>query len=466
MNYSTIKKAVVFSLVAVLGLSGISNAQDTMSTSMSSSAKVFGGRAQYRTWSLGINAGVLTPKVAIGGVNDYNDSEFNLGYGLTIRKQFGHAFGLEFAGLRGKLTANNVNDPSKGQFATPGSFETEIGYAVSISGVANVATVDFLKRENSVNFLVKAGYGYTGFAPRSPFDWKDKAGKPYGSGTEKYVNETFIPIGAGVKFKVSERVNFDLGYNMYFLDADNLDGNSVNKGRNNDKWSYTYAGLEFSLGSSAKPNLDWVNPVAMMYDELKDPTLRQEVEALKGRVSVLEAQDLLKDSDGDGVADKLDKCPNTEAGIKVDGSGCPLDVDGDGIPDSKDACPTEKGTAELNGCPAVTASAEIMDAIQFEFNSSVLRTSAYPTLDKLSSDLRSNSSMRVQLDGHASAEGTDEYNMQLSRDRANSVKTYLVNSGVASSSVSTNAYGESRPVASNATEAGRSQNRRVEFRQQ
>lgn len=459
MNYSTIKKAAVFSLVAVLGLSGISNAQDATS----SSAKVFGGRAQYRTWNIGINAGVLAPKVVIGGTNDFNKANLELGYGLSLRKQLGHAFGLELAAHAGKLSAENDNTKSFVPAGIPASFETDLAYAVSLAGVANVATVDFLKRENSVNFLVKAGYGVAGYAPRAPFDWKDKAGEFNGTGTNKYVKEQFIPVGAGIKFKVSERINFDLGYTMNFLDGDNLDGVYA-KGTSKDKWSYTSAGLEFSLGSSAKPNLDWVNPVALMYDELKDPTLRQEVEALKGRVSALEAQDLLKDSDGDGVADKLDKCPNTEAGIKVDGSGCPLDVDADGIPDSKDACPTEKGTVELNGCPAIAASAEIMDAIQFEFNSSVLRTSAYPTLDKLSSDLKGNSSMRVQLDGHASAEGTDEYNMNLSRDRANSVKTYLVNSGVAASRISTTAYGERRPVASNATEEGRSRNRRVEFR--
>ena len=95
-----------------------------------------------------------------------------------------------------------------------------------------------------------------------------------------------------------------------------------------------------------------------------------------------------------------------------------------------------------------------------------MKTSAYPILDKLSSDLKANSSTIVQLDGHASAEGTDEYNMSLSRDRANSVKTYLVNSGIAAGRIATTAYGESRPVASNATEAGRTQNRRVEFKQQ
>ena len=104
------------------------------------------------------------------------------------------------------------------------------------------------------------------------------------------------------------------------------------------------------------------------------------------------------------------------------------------------------------------------DNIQFEFNSSVLRTSAYPSLDKMSAEVKANSAMKVQLDGHASAEGTEEYNMQLSKDRANSVKTYLVNSGVDASKISTKGFGETRPITSNATEEGRSQNRRVEFR--
>ncbi len=461
MNYSTIKKAVAFSLVAALGFSGVANAQDATSSSASSSAKIFGGAGQYRTWSLGVNAGVLAPMVAIGGTNDFNKMNLELGYGLSLRKQLSHSFGLQLDGVRGELSGEN--DPTK-SFVPAGSytsFETDLAYAVSLAGTVNVVTVDFLKRENNLNFTAKAGWGIVGFAPRVPFDWKGKSGD---NRDEKYVQESFYPVGVGAKFKISERVNFDLGYTMNFLDGDNLDGIYA-KPNSKDKWSYTSAGLEFSLGSTAKPNLDWVNPVALMYDELKDPTLRQEVEALKGRVSVLEAQDLLKDSDGDGVADKLDKCPNTEAGIKVDGSGCPLDVDADGIPDSKDACPTVKGTAEYNGCPPPSAGVT-GSTIQFEFDSSVLRTDAFPTLDKLSSDLKSNTSGRVQLDGHASSEGTTEYNMTLSRDRANSVKTYLVNSGIAASRISTTGFGESRPVASNATESGRTQNRRVEFRVQ
>lgn len=452
----------MFSLVALLALVEVSNAQ----TATNSTAKVFGGRGQYRTWNFGINAGILTPHVVVGGTNDYNKSNFNLGYGLSLRKQLSHSFGLELAGVRGKLSGENDATVAPLSVGSRPSFETELAIAASLSAVVNVATIDFLQRENAINFIAKVGYGTSRYAPKVPFNWKDRAGEYDGTGTNKYVKEQFIPVGAGVKFKVSERVNFDLAYVMNFVDGDNVDGTYA-KGTSKDKFSYTSAGLEFSLGSVAKPNLDWVNPVALMYDELKDPTLRNEVEALKGRVSALEAADLLKDSDGDGVADKLDKCPNTPAGVKVDGSGCPLDVDADGVPDSKDACPTVKGSAALNGCPESGAAGNFASpmAIQFEFNSSVLRTSAYATLDKLSADLKANSSSNVQLEGHSSAEGTDEYNMSLSTDRANSVKTYLVNSGIAANRIAVTGFGESRPVASNATEAGRSQNRRVEFKQ-
>lgn len=460
MNYSTLKKTLVFSMVALLGLLEVSNAQNATS----SSAKVFGGRGQYRTWSLGINAGVLAPVVAIGGTNDFSNWSPSLGYGLTLRKQVDHIFGLQLAYHGGQLSFDNDGATVNLGLGPRTEGITQISTALDLTGVANVGSIDFLKRENAVNFTLKAGLGL------AAYHWKEinpnstPAKGTYGPDRDRNnIRNAYVPVGGGIKFKVSERVNFDLAYTMNFLDADDLDG-TKGKGFTKDKWSYTSAGIEFSLGSTSKPNLDWVNPVALMYDELKDPTLRNEVEALKGRVSALEAADLLKDSDGDGVADKLDKCPNTEAGIKVDGSGCPLDVDADGIPDSKDACPTVKGTAALNGCPEFAAGPSL--PIQFEFNSSVLRTSAYSILDGVASNLKSNSNAVVQLDGHASAEGTEEYNMTLSRDRANSVKTYLVNAGVAANRISTTAYGESRPVASNATEAGRSQNRRVEIKQQ
>lgn len=446
MNYSTIKKVVACSLVASLGFTAV-NAQES-SSSATSSAKIFGGRAQYRTWSIGVNAGVLAPVTVLGGSNDFTNWDVNLGYGATIRKQLGHAFGLELGFLRGQLSGNNEKNIAYGNSINRKSFETQLEYSGTFMGVVNVATVDFLRRENSVNFIVKAGYGFAGYHAKyvNAANQTVNLKGTYGDKNDREnVNEQFIPVGIGVKFKLSNRVNFDLGYNAYFVDGDNLDGTYA-KGTTKDKFSYGYAGLEFSLGSSSKPNLDWVNPVAMMYDELKDPTLRQEVEALKGRVSSLEStvKLLSADSDGDGVSDKFDKCPGTPAGTVVDGSGCPIK-----FPETAVVEQQQSGIAYSN--------------IQFEFDSSVLRTSSYPVLDATSSDLRATGA-RVQLNGYASSEGTEEYNMKLSRDRANSVKTYLVNSGVEAKKITVKAFGVKDPIANNGTEEGRILNRRVEFR--
>jgi len=440
MNYSTLKKGVAASLVALLGVTTLASAQDAPATS--SSAKVFGGRAQYRTWSLGVNAGVLAPVVVTGGSNDYSNWDVNLGYGLSLRKQLGHAFGLEGNVFRGKLSGHNE------KVGNVGKFETELQYAVDLRGVANVATVDFLRRENSVNFFVTAGYGVAAYNPivtsaaNVTTNWKDVK---EAAGGDSFVKQAYIPVGAGIKFKVSDRVSFNLAYTMNFVDGDNFDG-TYGKEPSKDKFSYTSAGLEFSLGSKSKPNLDWVNPLALMYDELKDPSLRQEVEALKNRVANVEksVEDLKKDSDGDGVADIFDKEPNSAAGAVVDGSGRTIK-----FPEQTQV--TAPAASTVSG----------FEAIGFEFNSSVLKTESYPTLDKLSSVLRENGG-KVTVGGHASSEGTAAYNMKLSKDRANSVKTYLVNSGVSASSVVTKGFGETKPIASNDTEEGRIQNRRVE----
>jgi OOP family OmpA-OmpF porin len=104
--------------------------------------------------------------------------------------------------------------------------------------------------------------------------------------------------------------------------------------------------------------------------------------------------------------------------------------------------------------------------IQFEFDSGILKTESYPILDKAAVEMKKDPSVAFLLKGYASAEGTDAHNMQLSIDRANSVKAYLVNTGVSAANLTTQGYGESNPVADNSTEAGRIINRRVEIKKQ
>jgi len=452
MNYSTLKKTVVLSIASLMSVvaAHAQTSSDSTTTVAPGSSKVFGGRAQYRTWSIGVNAGALSPTIPFGS-DDFTNSKTELGYGLSIRKQLGHAFGLQLDGVRGKISGDNSRNrsgASNGSREGYTAFTTDLGYSATLSGIANVATVNFLHRENSVNFFVKAGAGLAAYAPKvtmsnnTVVDYKDHAGS---TGDKKYIHELVIPVGVGVKFKLSDGLALNLGYTANFIDGDNLDG--LKRGYpTKDRFSYAYGGLEFTLGKPAKPSLEWVNPIAMMYDELKDPTLRQEVEALKGRVSNVEkaVDDLKKDSDGDGVSDQFDKCPGTPAGTVVDGSGCEIKF--------------PKPDTTMAATPGTYSN------IQFEFDSSVLRTSAYPTLDKLSADLRSNATMMIELDGYASSEGSTAHNMRLSKDRANSVKTYLVNSGVDAKRLTVKAYGETNPIADNSTEQGRVLNRRVELK--
>lgn len=102
--------------------------------------------------------------------------------------------------------------------------------------------------------------------------------------------------------------------------------------------------------------------------------------------------------------------------------------------------------------------------IQFELDSYVLRTESYAILDQIYREMRKDSNVKFNVIGHASIEGTAEYNQKLSVDRANAVKIYLVNSGVNPNNLNVIGKGATEPIASNDTESGRSLNRRVEIK--
>ncbi len=102
--------------------------------------------------------------------------------------------------------------------------------------------------------------------------------------------------------------------------------------------------------------------------------------------------------------------------------------------------------------------------IQFEFNSAVLKTASYQALDLAVAEMKKDLTVKFVLNGNSSAEGTDQRNLELSVERANSVKTYLVNSGISADNLTVKGYGESKPVADNTTEEGRVLNRRVEIK--
>jgi OOP family OmpA-OmpF porin len=446
MNYSTLKKTVALSFASLMVV-GMANAQTdstktatTTTSSEASTAKVFGGIGQYNTLSIGVSAGITDGLVPFT-INTTNKFKADLGYGVYLRQQLSHTFSLQLDYLGGKVTG--IDEEGKPKFGYSG-YKTSFNSG-ALSAVFNIASVSFLHRKNSVNFYGSAGLGLDFYKIKeNTTDAGVVNTLPFG---DKTVKELFAPVGVGVKFRLSDAVALNLGYTVSFVQGYNFGG--IHTYPQFSHYSYTYGGLEYTFGPKTKQNLTWVNPVAQMYDELYDAALRQEVEALKGRVTNVETSvnDLKKDSDGDGVADQFDKCPGTAAGSVVDGSGCVI------------VFPKPDSSALAGQAPATAYS-----NIQFEFDSSVLRTSSYPVLDATSADLRS-TGKKVEIDGFASSEGTAAHNLSLSKDRANSVKTYLVNSGVDAKKVKIKGYGETQPIADNSTEEGRVLNRRVQFKQ-
>ena len=176
------------------------------------------------------------------------------------------------------------------------------------------------------------------------------------------------------------------------------------------------------------------------------------------------------DTDKDGVADYLDQCPNTHVAARkhVNEFGCDLDTDGDGVPDYEDLCPTLAGDASTSGCPEVkrevrTILNKAMQGIQFENGKATIKTTSYAILDQVAKVFIENPSYVIEVQGHTDNVGNYQQNLTLSEKRAQAVRDYLVKHGVDTNHITAHGYGPDRPIASNNTKEGRSQNRRVEF---
>ncbi|GAA4781309.1 hypothetical protein GCM10023231_05960 [Olivibacter ginsenosidimutans] len=398
--------------------------------------KPFAPESEYRTWSIGVNGGVLTPWNPFGFHRDFKGSEYNLGYSAYIKKQILPGFGIQAAYMGGKVAGKNGPENS--------SFETKIPWSASLSANITLANVNWRHENGLIQPYLTAGGGAMTF--ESTFIASD--------GTENTAESTtkfFIPLGLGLKFGVAPGINIDLGYTMNFVKSPDFDG--VNLGTN-DKFSYGHVGLEFALGAKEKPFLAHSNPVAAMkrdyqasYDELAAALKAQqeENEALKAQL----ATDLA-DDDEDGVANKYDKCPGTPANTKVDGSGCPL-------PEAKQV--VQQITVTEEDRKVVD---EAIKNLEFDLGKATIRSTSFASLNRVA-QLLVDKHFSLKLAGHTDNTGSMQTNMRLSKERAEAVKAYLVSKGANPSRIEATGYGPTQPIASNATAEGRQANRRVEF---
>lgn len=128
--------------------------------------------------------------------------------------------------------------------------------------------------------------------------------------------------------------------------------------------------------------------------------------------------------------------------------------------------PPPPPAAKVEPAPAPTPVAKkiVLRGVNFDFDKSDIRADARPILDQAIQTLKAEGGVAVISEGHTDGRGTEEYNLALSRRRAHSVKDYLVAGGISAERIRVEGFGESKPVASNETEDGRAQNRRVELR--
>ena len=154
--------------------------------------------------------------------------------------------------------------------------------------------------------------------------------------------------------------------------------------------------------------------------------------------------------------------------------GCPSpDTDGDGILDNKDSCielpETKNGYKDRDGCPdevpkAVAKFAGVIKGIYFDVDKDTIKPNSRVTLNAAVKVLKEFDDVHLEISGHTDSDGNRAHNSELSRARAEAVRNYLVEKGVAPGRLITRGAGPDEPIAPNDTKKNKSLNRRIEFK--
>ncbi len=334
-----------------------------------------------------------------------------------------------------------------------GSFGLALGYNITPTWAIET-DVRFTSTENAAGLDIDVWtFGLSGlyhFQPEqafNPYLAAGVGGMVYDLDGTSSDDEDFMGYwGGGFKYAMTD--NAALRLDLRHI----LDGRTDNRLRRGDSSTIRHhlsamLGLSFQFGgASARPVIE-------------------RIAAPAATAAAVPAQPV--DNDGDGVTDRNDKCPETPAGVRVTAEGCPVDSDSDGVFDYLDACPdTPAGTAvDARGCAKPVAKIASL-TLNLLFGVDQARvTSAHSAELALAADFIARyPGYDVIVAGHTDDQGSAAYNKELSLRRAVNVRQALIdNYGVAPEQIVAHGHGEIKPVASNASTAGRAQNRRVEI---
>jgi OOP family OmpA-OmpF porin len=413
-------------------------------------ALAFGANAQeFDKWSLEVGGGFNKPMAPLAP--GYLSPTLNLGHiEFGARYMFNEKFGLKLDYGFGSMREAQGNDSQ-----SP-SFDTKY-FRMNLQGVANIGRImNFESVTRSFGLLLHGGAGIGRVNPEENMfnDFDD----------DVYT----IMFGLTPQLKLSKNIALvgDISTVLNGRQTVTWDGSAAIRpstdngfyGANGTWWTGTL-GLQFYLGKSEE-HADWY--IAADKYATKEE-LASQINGIK---------DMLKDSDGDGVPDYLDKEPNTPAGARVNSSGTTMDSDGDGTPDHMDKCPFLPGPASTGGCPVEEVQEQVdffrkalndgYVNVYYAFDSDKPLGYSTSAANYVSNFLKKNPGVSVEVKGYADELGPEDYNMKLSERRAKAVYDLLIASGVDSSRISYKGYGEDTSVDKSSADA-RQMARRASF---
>ncbi|MGV0922468.1 OmpA family protein [Empedobacter tilapiae] len=407
-------------LLSVIGLGIFAQAQEVTETVNN----------DYNKWSIEANGGAN--KATKGFSNGYfmqTPSFYHVDLG--VRYMFNPKFGLKLDGAYDRL---KEGEDSK-------RFRTNY-YRVDLQGVANLGRImNFEDWTKSIGLLAHAGAGYSWMTREDDglFDNADNMGN--------------IIVGLTPQLKLSDRIALtgDVTYIRNIRQQNNYDFTSKmdTRGLDGDMWNATL-GLTFYLGGNQK-HADW--------------TFETTRKDLEDRIANIEQ--MLKDTDGDGVADYLDQEPDSAPGAVVDTKGVTIDHNGNGIPDNIE----EYIKQNAGGNTTIVNDADFLEQminsgiinVYFDYNSDKPYQQSVGGIKFVSEYLKAKPNAQIEILGYADPVGGDTFNKNLSRRRAENVKAILVNQGANASQLTTIGEGEDKEF-KNSQVSSHQLARRVVFR--
>lgn len=405
--------------------------------------------ADYNKWSLELSTGLS--KAIYPYAPGYHSNTVNFANGqLGIRYMMNNDFGVKL-----DFGYASIDD---GKNSLP--FHTNY-LRSSIQGVVNLHNVwNFQNWTKRFGLQFHGGLGYSTMGNDSL--------KPFQQG-RNMVN--FIG-GLSPMFKINERltVKLDASFIAHIYQEYKFDMSRTHGVRGFDGLMSTLTvGLHISLGKHAR-HADWVpngqddsrlrsleqrldslnraqgdddnDGVANAYDREQNTAAGAKVDT--HGVTILPANQ--RDTDGDGVMDDKDLCPEIAGAATA--KGC-VDSDKDGVPDLLDNCPNEAGTPGGNGCPRKSPnslSAYRIENIMFETDKAVVRPEYYEYLDSAVRILNGNRSLNIALVGRADERASRAHNEVLSLERATACQNYLIKKGISKDRIKLYASGEDHPI--------------------